>query len=117
MEGDQIQAHTQGGNGQGSDPGPHPRRKWTGIRSRPTPKGEIEGDQIQASLSLLPPRSRLRHMVNERPVRILLECILVPFYILNGKSLAVASWKPHARSRTGGANKLEREFAEVTMVI
>ena len=35
MEGDQIQAHTQGGNG-------------GGIRSRPTPKGEIEGDQIQA---------------------------------------------------------------------
>ena len=24
-----------------------------------------------------PPRSRLRHTVNERPVRILLECILV----------------------------------------
>ena len=34
IEGDQIQAHTQGG-------------KLRGIRSRPTPKGEIEGDQIQ----------------------------------------------------------------------
>ena len=28
--------------------GPHPRGKLRGIRSRPTPKGEIEGDQIQA---------------------------------------------------------------------
>ena len=31
-----------------SGPGPHPRGKWRGIRSRPTPKGEIEGDQVQA---------------------------------------------------------------------
>ena len=44
IEGDQIQANTQGG----SDLGPHPMRKLRGIRSRPTPKGEIEGDQIQA---------------------------------------------------------------------
>ena len=29
--------------------GPHPRGKLRGIRSRPTPKGEIEGDQIQAA--------------------------------------------------------------------
>ena len=28
--------------------GPHPRGKLRGIRSRPTPKGEIEGNQIQA---------------------------------------------------------------------
>ena len=27
-------------------PGPHARGKLTGMRSRPTPKGEIEGDQI-----------------------------------------------------------------------
>ena len=33
--------------GRGSDPGPHPRGKLRGIRSRPTPKGGIEGDQIQ----------------------------------------------------------------------
>ena len=43
----QVQAHTQGGNGGGSGPGPHPRGKLRGIRSRPTPKGEIEGDQVQ----------------------------------------------------------------------
>ena len=29
-------------------PGPHPRGKLRGIRSRPTTKGEIEGDQVQA---------------------------------------------------------------------
>ena len=29
-------------------PGPHPRGKLRGIRSRPTPKGQIEGDQVQA---------------------------------------------------------------------
>ena len=36
FQGDQIQAHTQGGNSGGSDPGPHPRGKFRGIRSRPT---------------------------------------------------------------------------------
>ena len=45
LRGDQIQAHTQGGNWGGSDQGPHPRGKLMGIRSRPTPKGEIQGDQ------------------------------------------------------------------------
>ena len=34
IEGDQIQAHTQGG-------------KFRGIKSRPTPKGKIQGDQDQ----------------------------------------------------------------------
>ena len=48
IEGDQIQAHTQGGNEGGSGQGPHPRKKWRGIRCRPTPKGEMEGDEIQA---------------------------------------------------------------------
>ena len=43
-----LQTHTQGGNWGGSGPGPHPMGKLRGIRSRPTPKGEIEGDQIQA---------------------------------------------------------------------
>ena len=50
IEGDQIQAHTQGGNSGGSDPGPHPRGKFRGIRSRPTSKGEIQGDQVQANI-------------------------------------------------------------------
>ena len=41
---------TPGGGGKlrGSGPGPQPRMKLRGIRSRPTPEGEIEGDQIQA---------------------------------------------------------------------
>ena len=34
--------------GPGGSPGPHPRGKLRGIRSRPTPKGGIEVDQIQA---------------------------------------------------------------------
>ena len=77
------QAHTQGGNWGGSGPGPHPRGKLRGVRSRHTPKGEIEGDQIQAHTQggnwggsdPRPPPPH--HTVNERPVRILLECILV----------------------------------------
>ena len=36
------------GPGGGASPGSHPRGKMWGIRSRPTPKGEIEGDQVQA---------------------------------------------------------------------
>ena len=40
IEGDQVQAHNQGGNSGGSDPGPHPRGKFRGIRTRhpPPPK-------------------------------------------------------------------------------
>ena len=86
IEGDQIQAHTQGGNWGGSDPGPHARGKLRGIRSRPTPKGkievirsrpaskgEIEGDQIQH-----PPSPRACWRYSQRAgVRILLECNLV----------------------------------------
>ena len=51
-----FQAHTQGGSlggsGPGGSPGPHPRGKLRGIWprgvSRPTPKGEIEGDLVKA---------------------------------------------------------------------
>ena len=50
IEGDQIKAHTQGGNSGGSDPGRHPRGKFRGIRSRPTSKGVIQGDQDQPPL-------------------------------------------------------------------
>ena len=32
----------------GGSPGPHPRGKLRGIWSRPTPKGEVEGDLVQA---------------------------------------------------------------------
>ena len=42
------QAHIQGGSWGGSGPGPHPRGKLRGIWSRPTPKGEVEGDLVQA---------------------------------------------------------------------
>ena len=69
-----FQAHTQGGSlggsGRGGSPGPHPRGKLRGVWSRPTPKGEVEGDLVQAH-----PPSPWRLLL--RPVRILLECILV----------------------------------------
>ena len=76
-----LQAHTQGGNWGGSDPGLHPRGKLRQNRSRPTPKDEIEGDQVQANIQggnwggsgpNLPPRWLML-----RAVHILLECILV----------------------------------------
>ena len=92
IEGDQVQAHTQGGNWGGSYPGPHPRGKLRGIRSRPTPggtrsrptpKGEIEGDQVQPNIQegnsggsgQAPPPFPRRLLL--WAVRILLECILV----------------------------------------
>ena len=37
----------------GASPGSHPRGKMWGIRSRPTPKGEIEVDQVQPPRQLL----------------------------------------------------------------
>ena len=37
VEGNQVQAHTQGGNCGGSGPGPHPRGKLRGIWSSPPP--------------------------------------------------------------------------------
>ena len=48
VEGDLVQAHSQGGNWGGSGPGRQPRGKLRGIWSRPTAKGEIEGDLVQA---------------------------------------------------------------------
>ena len=44
-----------------------------------------------------PPGSRLRHTVNERPARILLECILVPNIIPNPPGLAPSSGKSWIR--------------------
>ena len=77
----------------GGPPGPHPRGKLRGIRSRPTPKGEIEGDQIQAHTqggnwgirSRPTSKGKFRGISTSSPprrlllraVRILLECILV----------------------------------------
>ena len=40
-----LQALTKGGSWGGSGPGPQPRGKLRGIQSRPTAKGEVEGDQ------------------------------------------------------------------------
>ena len=94
-----LQAHTQGGSGGGSGPGPHPRGKLRGIWSRPTPKGEVEGDLPRGCLlwggCLVPGGACSRGCLLRgglvlggclvetsrrlllRVVRILLECILV----------------------------------------
>ena len=49
-----LQAYTQGGKFRGiwpgGSPGPHPRGKLRGIWSRPTPKGEVEGDLARGCL-------------------------------------------------------------------
>ena len=56
-------------------PGRHP------LQTRQTPPQDQADPPDQADTSqtrqTAPPRSRLQHTVNERPVRILLECILV----------------------------------------
>ena len=56
---------------QADPPPPGPRRTPPGP-GRPPPQGEPPPDQADT-----PPERRLQHTVNERPVRILLECILV----------------------------------------
>ena len=97
-EGDPPPGIRPRGKLRGSSPGPHPRGKLRGIRSRPTSKGEIEGDQIQAHTQGEIEGDQIWahtqggnwggspwHTVNERPVRILLECILVcaTFLLIN----------------------------------
>ena len=43
-----VQTHNQGESQGGSGPGPQPRGKLRGIWSRPTTKGKVEGDLVQA---------------------------------------------------------------------
>ena len=59
-------------------PGPGTHTPWDQAhppRTRHTPPGP--GTHPSPGPGTLAPRSRLQHTVNERPVRILLECILV----------------------------------------
>ena len=51
--------------------------------TRQTPPPDKENPPHQAD----PPRRRLQHPVNERPVRILLECILVSYRFLEKKKI------------------------------
>ena len=73
----------QGGtppSGQGGTPPPSGQGEPPG--SRPPPAGRTPPG---ADTTPPPPGSRLQHTVNERPVRILLECILVLFYFSGKK--------------------------------
>ena len=51
-----------------------PRRKPNPLQGDPPQEGDPQKETPHKETPL---RSRLRHMVNERPVRVLLECILV----------------------------------------
>ena len=73
IEGDQIQAHTQGGN-------------WGGIRYRPTPKGEIEGGSDPG----LHPRGKLRG-IRSRPAP-------------KGGNWGASDPGPHPRGKLGGSD-------------
>ena len=61
-------------------------------QTRHPPRPDTPQDQTTP-----PPGSRLRHTVNERPARILLECILVPNIIPNPPGLAPSSGKSWIR--------------------
>ena len=50
IEGDQIQAHTQGGNAGGSDPVPHPRGKFSGDQDQTPPTTTAVGDTHPARM-------------------------------------------------------------------
>ena len=62
-----------------------------------TPPDQTPLDQTPPPRSRPPPGSRLQHTVNERPVRILLECILVAgfFYIRNFTLDAIGISEPY----------------------
>ena len=60
------------------DQGEPPRTKESPLGPRRTPPDQGEPPQEADT----PPGRRLQHTVNERPVRILLECILVSLYFL-----------------------------------
>ena len=57
----------------------HPPRPDTPPEQNPHPPGADPPDQTPPRSRHPPPGSRLQHTVYERPVRILLECILVFF--------------------------------------
>ena len=73
----------------------HPQ-KQTPPKSRHPPRADTPQEQTPPPRSrYLPTISRLRHTVNERPVRILLECILVMCMvkIISYRNLSVQAYK------------------------
>ena len=64
-------------------------RDQTPPRADPTREQTPPRDQTPLGADTLPPGSRLQHKVNERPVRILLECILVLYRVTKYVSLEI----------------------------
>ena len=60
---------------------PHPPWEQTPPREQTSPGADTPRADTPHPWEQTPPRSRVRHTVNERPVRILLECILVWFWV------------------------------------
>ena len=77
---DQVQAHSQGGNSGGSDPGPHPRGNSGGSDPGPHPRGNSGGSDPgphpRGNSGGSGPDPSPKQLLL-RAVRILLECILV----------------------------------------
>ena len=63
----------------------HPLRSRHPSEQRDPPGADTSWEQT-APQADTPPESRLQHTVNKRPVRILLECILVEVYIYSGNA-------------------------------
>ena len=77
------------------EPPPGPRRTPPGTKENPpgprrAPPGTKE-NPLRTRQSPPPPGRRLQHTVNERPVRIILECNLVRVVFFHWKSMILAS--------------------------
>ena len=80
----------------------HPSREQTPLGSRHPLRSRPPREQTAPPPRADTPGSRLRHTVNERPVRILLECILaqiqwkhVQWKVANFRKLAFHFYSPH----------------------
>ena len=109
----------------GADPPPEQTPPWeqTPPEADPSPEADTPRKQTPPrsrhppGKQTPPPGSRLRHTVNERPVRILLECILVnnyfdsfsllnttathcPYLVLMEMYTSMRRWNGHRKNRT-----------------
>ena len=84
-------------------PGGDPPREETPLQRRP-PQGDPREETHPP-----PPGSRLRHTINERPVRILLECILV-FHCVRILTCALCPLFSHTHQRTSSMSSQSQVF-------